>query len=776
MKRPPRSGFALVATRELRWILRDRVALFLMLGVPLIAFTVLALTFSSAVIRDLGVAVVDADRSPTSVAFAHVMDAAPGVAVKQRVDDLAAAMRAIRSGDAVAAAYIPENFERDLAAGRRPQIPLFYNTQFMTPGNAALKALNDATQFAIAAIAPPAADTAKTGGSLRVEQYVLTNPAFNYGQFLLRAVLPMVLHVIVTVSTCYAVGSEFSRRSMRGWLRAAGGNPLVAFAGKLAPLFCIFVTLMIVLTLILHVGYGLPFQGSSVLVTAAACLLILAYQGLGALLPLLTRNLALGLSLCGLVVSPAFGFAGVGFPRVGMLGFARGWSDVLPLRWYLEVLFDQAARGAPLRSSLGAFFVLALLAILFVGLALWRLHVVARKPAARPAPPAPLKLQPTTLVGAFRGELARVMADRSVKGVLVAAPVIYGLFYPQPYIGQTLRHVPIAVVDHDRTELSRELIMTLDADSALRVAVRADTLAEAQRSIFERRTFGILLIPEGTTRDVLKGQPARLPAYVDSAYFLVFNATLGGIAEAAGTVNLSLATSDARATGIVASGLAASSPATVLPVPLFNPTGGYASYIVPAAFILILQQTLLIGSAMLGGASFERGGRDSQMARASATGLLGHALAHLVLYLPALLLYFYLLPHLYGFAAVGAPLDLLVFAACFLFATSLLGQAVGLWCKHPETAVVLVIATSLPQFFLVGLAWPGEAIPSALRAAGRLLPSESAIDGLVRINQMGASLGEVAGDWINLLALGVVYFVFAIAGARLRRWRWAHAT
>jgi len=33
--------------------------------------------------------------------------------------------------------------------------------------------------------------------------------------------------------------------------------------------------------------------------------------------------------------------------------------------------------------------------------------------------------------------------------------------------------------------------------------------------------------------------------------------------------------------------------------PIFNPVGGYASYIVPAAFVLILQQMLLIGASML---------------------------------------------------------------------------------------------------------------------------------------------------------------------------------
>ena len=44
---------------------------------------------------------------------------------------------------------------------------------------------------------------------------------------------------------------------------------------------------------------------------------------------------------------------------------------------------------------------------------------------------------------------------------------------------------------------------------------------------------------------------------------------------------------------------AATSPADVLLQPIFNPVGGYASYVVPAAFVLILQQTLLLGAAML---------------------------------------------------------------------------------------------------------------------------------------------------------------------------------
>jgi len=38
----------------------------------------------------------------------------------------------------------------------------------------------------------------------------------------------------------------------------------------------------------------------------------------------------------------------------------------------------------------------------------------------------------------------------------------------------------------------------------------------------------------------------------------------------------------------------------------------------------------------------------------------------------------------------------------------------------------------------------------------------------VRINQMGARLGEVSGDWIALVLLGLAYYVIAVAGNWLR--------
>ena len=361
-----------------------------------------------------------------------------------------------------------------------------------------------------------------------------------------------------------------------------------------------------------------------------------------------------------------------------------------------------------------------------------------------------------------------MLGERAAFGLFVMAPIVYGVLYPQPYLGQLIRAVPIAVVDDDSTELSRGLIQALNASEAVHVAVRAATLAEAQTALQRRQVFGIVDIPAGTEREVLAGRQARLPAYVDSAYFLLYNRTLQGINEATAAMTSDLLSHNARPDGSLArAALVRSSPVEVINQPLFNPTGGYGSNIVPAAFALILQQTLLMGVATMGGAAFERGGRGARQRRGAAASVLGQGIAHLLLVLPGATLFFVVLPRVYGFSATTHLLDLLAMAIPFILSVSFLGQFVGTWFERRETAVLLFIASSLPLLFLVGVSWPVEAIPPALRWASLIFPSTSAIDGMIRINQMDARLADVFTDWSILWGLAVLYGSLAVLAARV---------
>ena len=173
-----------------------------------------------------------------------------------------------------------------------------------------------------------------------------------------------------------------------------------------------------------------------------------------------------------------------------MNAFAQIYGALLPLRWYEAVLFDQAARGMPVQASAGAFAGLAALAVVYTLLALYRLR--AMQLVARPGPTeveAP-QLAPVRsgIVGSLAAEWRRVLGNRAAFGLLVLAPVIYGVFYPQPYLTQILRDIPIAVVDNDLSDLSRQVVEALDASGTVKVAMRTETLEEARRSLDRARS------------------------------------------------------------------------------------------------------------------------------------------------------------------------------------------------------------------------------------------------------------------------------------------------
>jgi ABC-2 type transport system permease protein len=764
MRPASKPGFLLVAQRECRWLFHDRVALLLIFGVPLFAFVVLTTVFSHPVIRGLGVTIVDEDRSDASRALVEYVAASPSLQIVDRSGTLSTAAQDIRSGKAISAIYIPPDFERDLKAERRPQVVGFYNQQFLTAAGIASSGLSDVLSAAATAAAPAnrAAPAPASVGTLTGETIALVNPQKNYAQFLLRALLPMIIHVVITLAAGYSVGSEFRRRDARAWLESAGGDPVIALVGKLAPLFGIFFLIMLAEPFFLEGALEIPFKGDLPLMVAAASLLIVAHLSLGALLQLVTGELATGLGLAGLFVSPAFGYAGVGFPTVGMNAFAQTWSAILPLRWYMAVLLGQAARGLPVSESAVPFAALAGLALLYAGLALLRMASLKRKgrfETAAPSDQPEISATSPGIGGAFKAEWRRVLGTRSAFSLLLLAPLVYGVYYPQPYLNQILRKLPIAVVDNDLSELSRRIVETLDASGALSVVVRARTLAEARTAIDRGKAFAAVEIPVDTERDVLKGITAHIPIYADATYLFIFRSTASGVATAVGALTSDLVSRGARSDGsLVKAKLASLSPADVLLQPIFNPVGGYASYIVPAAFVLILQQTLLIGAAMLTGTALASGG-------GAFAGVLGRGVAHLTIYLPALALYLIVLPRFYGFSTLGHLPQLFALGTVFLLATSFMGQAVGAWFTRPENATLLLLATSLPQFFTAGFAWPREAIPDAAIALGRIFPADFAIDGLVRVNQLGAGIWEVAHDWLGLWCLAVAYFALAVISA-----------
>ncbi|MGE0630516.1 MAG: ABC transporter permease, partial [Hyphomicrobiaceae bacterium] len=142
--------------------------------------------------------------------------------------------------------------------------------------------------------------------------------------------------------------------------------------------------------------------------------------------------------------------------------------------------------------------------------------------------------------------------------------------------------------------------------------------------------------------------------------------------------------------------------------------------------------------------------------------------------LQMLILPFYLvaLPYLYGVPRLGSVTTILALALPFVLSVGSLGLVVASIFRKPITVQLVFATLGLPLFFLAGFSWPAEAIPQAIRDVALLIPSSSAIDGLVRVAQLGAPLSDVRQQFLTLWGLTFLYGILALLlEARKRRSR-----
>nr|WP_321511689.1 ABC transporter permease [uncultured Celeribacter sp.] len=382
---PP--GFRRIFRRELRQI-ADRPALaFMLIPFPLVIFLGLAMVFAAGLPRALPVAVLDQDGSTLSRQLVQMVDAASDVDVRTHVANLTEARQLLLERKAYAILMIPHDMGRDLQLGQSPEVIIFSNNQFLTVGGIAARSIGTSALTFSGGVSVRTLEARGIGPDqamdmvtpIPVRQSPLFNPSLDYIQFLLSSILPTVLEIFI----CAAAVLSFSRdhhtkAGMARVMRLSDGS-LNAIIGKLAPYTLSAVLILLLGDAMLYGVFGASFHGNVLLYITAGILFVITCQFLGALIALIGRDVTNALGMSALIVAPAFGYAGVSFPRFGMTTFAQLWSGIIPLTPYLEIRTDQALRGTPVEFTLPGLVWLTAQCLVY-GILLW---VMLRKSAAR---------------------------------------------------------------------------------------------------------------------------------------------------------------------------------------------------------------------------------------------------------------------------------------------------------------------------------------------------------------------------------------------------------
>jgi ABC-2 type transport system permease protein len=362
-------------------------------------------------------------------------------------------------------------------------------------------------------------------------------------------------------------------------------------------------------------------------------------------------------------------------------------------------------------------------------------------------------------------EMKQSFTDEGVLIFFFLVPLLYPLLYSWIYNNEVVREVPVVAIDNSHSFMSREFLRKCDATPNLKIVSYSTDINEAKEVMRNQGCHGIIYIPSDFSKKINTFQQATVSIYCDMSGILYYKALQTTVTDISIEMGKELKV-ERMGNYTDRDNEVAATPLEYEYVPMFNPSTGYGSFIMPPVLMLIIQQTLLLGIGLAAGTSRERNRyKDLVPVSRHYNGIfrivLGKSMCYFMIYLVMSTFLAIVVPKIFSFLELAQPGVLFAVMVPYILACVFFSLTISCLVRYRENVILLVVFTSLPLFFISGLSWPGSNIPEGWRAISVLFPSTFGINAYVRVNSLGANLEDVLFEYKALWVQVGFYFLTA---------------
>jgi len=362
--------------KEFIQIIRDPRTLALTFIMPVIQLLLLGYAATNDV-RNVPLAIFDQDKSLASRELLDAYRAADYFRLDFDVTSTEALQALINNGSARAGIIIPPGYGEALAAGQTAQVAFVIDGSDPTVAGTALSAAifigqakstritldRLATRGQAAALRPP----------LEVRTQVWYNPDLVSAYYMIPALVGLILQFLTVLLTATAI----VRERERGTIEQLIVTPIRAWelmVGKLAP----YVIISFINTVeILVAGvllFGVPINGSLLLLLTLAALFLVSTLGLGLFISTIANTQQEAFITAMFTMLPSIFLSGFFFPLAAMPQILQWASYAIPLRYFLIIVRGIVLKGVGVEALWPEIIALSIFAVVIMGGAVLRFH------------------------------------------------------------------------------------------------------------------------------------------------------------------------------------------------------------------------------------------------------------------------------------------------------------------------------------------------------------------------------------------------------------------
>lgn len=308
--------------------------------------------------------------------------------------------------------------------------------------------------------------------------------------------------------------------------------------------------------------------------------------------------------------------------------------------------------------------------------------------------------------------------------LFLGAPIMYGVLVGGVYKKGKVTHLPIVVVDEDRSPLSKQLIDMFNENEVIYVAELMNDPFGAKEAAMKKEATVVVHIPRNFSSDVNYNRSTELTLFVNASNTLTSNYAMMAVNVCAATMKAGIQIKSQEKKGVpsyVATQQYEPFKTTIVKQNIRS--GNYLYFMLPGVLLTVLQQVMMLGLALSFASEFENNTFSGLVAKSSNVFVL-----ILVKIMPYILMSFFIYGLYYGYSVYyKMPLHvegLAFFGASFLFllAVAFLGilVSIAIPSQLKATEILMVIAT--PSFILSGFTWPLSQMPDWIVWIAKLIP------------------------------------------------------
>ena len=356
--------------KEFYHIWRDKRTMFILLGMPVVQIVIFGFALTNEV-KNANIAILDNSKDAESSSLIAQFDASRYFAIEKDLTNYNQVEQEFKQGKIKLAIVFPQGFAEDLQHFNKTQIQIIADA---ADPNTASQLTNYATAI-INDYQKRITDDKKLPYTISTETRMLYNPqlkgAFNF----VPGVMAMVLLLVCTMMTAITIVKEKEMGTMEIMLVSPMRPQLVVLAKAVPYLLLSIINIASILLLSVFV-LEVPINGNLFLLVFESILFTLVSLSLGLLISSATdsQQTAMFISLIGMFL-PTIMLSGFMFPVENMPTPLRIVSNIVPAKWYYNIVRSVMIKGVGLNMIWKETLILAGMMIFFLTMAIKRFKI-----------------------------------------------------------------------------------------------------------------------------------------------------------------------------------------------------------------------------------------------------------------------------------------------------------------------------------------------------------------------------------------------------------------